>query len=40
VLAINPRYAPAYMNRAHAREAIGDFAGSAADKRMEQSLRR
>ena len=40
VLEINPRFAPAYQNRAHAREEIGDFAGAAVDRRMEQSLRK
>jgi serine/threonine-protein kinase len=40
VLQINPRYAPAYQNRAHARQEIGDFAGAAADRRAEQLLRR
>jgi tetratricopeptide (TPR) repeat protein len=40
VLQINPRFAPAYQNRAHAREAIGDFEGAAADRRSEQSLRK
>jgi len=40
LLQINPRYAAAYQNRAVARQAIGDFAGAAEDKRTEQSLRR
>jgi Tfp pilus assembly protein PilF len=40
VVEISPRFAPAYQNRAHAREAIGDMAGAAADRRTEQSLRK
>jgi Flp pilus assembly protein TadD len=40
LLEINPRYAPAYQNRAIARLATGDFAGAAADRRAEQSLRK
>jgi len=40
LLTVNPRYAPAYQNRAVARQAMGDFAGAAADRRTEQSLRR
>ena len=40
LLGLNPRYARAYQNRAIARQAMGDFAGAAADRRMEQSLRR
>jgi serine/threonine-protein kinase len=40
LLEINPRYAPAYQNRAVARQAVGDFAGAAGDKRAEQSLRK
>ena len=39
-LKINPRYMPAYTNRARAREAIGDFAGAAADRRSEAALRK
>ena len=40
LLEIDPRYAAAYQNRAVARQAMGDFAGAAEDKRAEQSLRR
>jgi tetratricopeptide (TPR) repeat protein len=40
VLELNPRFAPGYQNRAAARQAIGDLAGAAADRRVEQSLRR
>jgi len=40
VVQISPHYAPVYMNRAKAREAIGDFPGAAGDRRMEQSLRK
>ncbi len=40
VLKLNPRFAPAYLDRAKAREAIGDLAGAAADRRAEQSLRK
>jgi len=39
LLRINPRYAPAYQNRAVARQSVGDFAGAANDRRTEQSLR-
>ena len=35
----NPRFGPAYMNRAHARQAMGDAAGAAADLKMERQLR-
>ena len=37
-LSIDPRFGPAYLNRAHAREAIGDLAGAAADRRAEAAL--
>jgi serine/threonine-protein kinase len=37
-LDINARYGPAYLNRARAREAIGDPAGAAADRRSEAAL--
>jgi Tfp pilus assembly protein PilF len=40
VVKINPGFAAAYMNRARAREAIGDLAGAAADRRTEQALRK
>jgi len=40
LLTVNPRFAPAYQNRAVARQAMGDLAGAAADRRTEQSLRR
>ena len=36
----NPRFAPAYMNRAHARETIGDFRGAADDRQREAELRK
>jgi len=39
LIGINPRFAPGYQNRANAREAIGDLAGAAQDRRTEQSLR-
>ena len=39
-LQINPRYGPAYLNRANAREAIGDRPGAAADRRSEAALRK
>jgi Tfp pilus assembly protein PilF len=39
-LAINSRYGPAYLNRARAREEIGDAAGAAADRRSEAALRK
>ena len=39
VLNIRPRFQPAYTSRANAREAIGDLAGAAADRRMLASLR-
>jgi len=40
LLQLNPRYAPAYQNRAVARQAAGDLAGAAEDRRAEQSLRK
>jgi len=39
-LSINPAFIPAYVNRARAREALGDFAGAAADRRREAELRK
>ena len=36
----NPRFAPAYLNRARAREAVGDFRGAAADRQREAELRK
>ena len=36
----NPQFAPAYMNRARAREAVGDFRGAAADREREAELRK
>jgi len=38
-ISANPRFAPAYLNRAHARQAIGDAAGAAADLKMERQLK-
>src|ERR1039458_4945004 len=35
----NPRFAQAYLNRAHAREAVGDLRGAADDRRREAELR-
>ena len=35
----NPRLAQAYLNRAVAREAVGDLRGAAADRRREAELR-
>jgi serine/threonine-protein kinase len=35
----NPRLPQAYLNRAHAREALGDFRGAAADRQREAELR-
>ena len=35
----NPRFAQAYLNRARAREAVGDFRGAAADRQGEAELR-
>ena len=35
----NPRFVQAYMNRARAREAVGDFRGADADRR-EVELRK
>jgi serine/threonine-protein kinase len=35
----NRRFAQAYLNRARAREAVGDFRGAAADRQREQELR-
>jgi len=40
LLEINPRFAAGYQNRANARQAIGDGAGAAQDRRTEQSLRK
>ena len=37
-LSLNPSFGPAYLNRAHAREALGDFAGAAAGRRSEAAL--
>jgi tetratricopeptide (TPR) repeat protein len=34
-----PRFAQAYLNRAGAREAIGDVRGAAEDRRREAELR-
>ena len=39
LLQINPRFAPGYQNRAVARQMMGDLAGAAQDRRIEQSLR-
>jgi len=36
----NPRFAQAYLNRAHAREAVGDFRGANADREREAELRK
>jgi len=36
----NPRFAQAYLNRARAREAVGDFRGAAADRQRETELRK
>jgi len=36
----NPRLAQAYLNRANAREAVGDFRGAAADRQREAELRK
>ena len=36
----NPRFAQAYLNRARAREAVGDFGGAAADRQREAELRK
>jgi serine/threonine-protein kinase len=38
-LRINPRFAPAYLNRARAKEAMGDLSGAAADRQREKELR-
>ncbi|MEI9971473.1 MAG: serine/threonine-protein kinase [Ignavibacteriota bacterium] len=38
VLQIAPRFAPAYQNRAAARQMLGDMPGALADRRVEQSL--
>jgi serine/threonine-protein kinase len=35
----NPRFAQAYLNRAHAREAVGDVRGAADDRRRDADLR-
>jgi serine/threonine-protein kinase len=35
----NPRFAQAYLNRARAREAVGDFRGASADRQREAELR-
>jgi tetratricopeptide (TPR) repeat protein len=37
-ISIRPNYGPAYLNRAHAREALGDFAGAAADRQTESAF--
>jgi serine/threonine-protein kinase len=37
-LAVNATYAPALSNRAHARDAVGDFAGASADRKREAAL--
>jgi Tfp pilus assembly protein PilF len=39
-ISIRPNYGPAYLNRAHAREGLGDFAGAAADRQAESALRK
>jgi len=39
-ISLRPGYGPAYLNRARAREAVGDFAGAAADRRTESALRK
>ncbi len=36
----NPRFAQAYLNRANAREAVGDLRGAAADRQREAELRK
>ncbi|HEV3331134.1 MAG TPA: protein kinase [Bryobacteraceae bacterium] len=36
----NPRFAQAYLNRAQAREAVGDFGGAATDRKREAELRK
>ncbi|MGB7761362.1 MAG: serine/threonine-protein kinase [Bryobacteraceae bacterium] len=36
----NPRFVQAYLNRARAREAAGDFRGAAADRQREAELRK
>lgn len=36
----NPRFAQAYLNRAKAREAVGDLRGAAADRQREAELRK
>ena len=36
----NPRFAQTYLNRARAREAVGDFRGAAADRQREAELRK
>jgi len=36
----NPRFAQAYLNRARAREAVGDFGGAASDRKREAELRK
>jgi serine/threonine-protein kinase len=36
----NPRFAQAYLNRARAREAVGDFRAAAADRQREEELRK
>ena len=35
----NPRFAQAYENRARVRQALGDTAGAASDRRIEEGLR-
>jgi tetratricopeptide (TPR) repeat protein len=36
----NPRFAQAYLNRASAREAVGDFRGATADRQRDAELRK
>jgi tetratricopeptide (TPR) repeat protein len=36
----NPRHSRTYLNRARAREAVGDFRGAAADRQREAELRK
>lgn len=37
-ISLRPGYGPAYLNRARAREVLGDFAGAAADRKAESAL--
>jgi tetratricopeptide (TPR) repeat protein len=39
-LSMNANFAPAYRNRSHVKEAMGDLAGAAADKQREAELRK